>query len=129
MIGASKQTMEADKQNNSVPIDTQKKTKGVLKGTKRKWKDLSTDPLKDGYEEYQASVITGKTAVSWNSISPGGLFSRTSNGINLHCKIDASKAVSLDTGDDLEIAPKYRETLEVFKVISFNSTTVTKADF
>lgn len=118
--------MEADNKNNSVSTDTQKKSR---KGRRRQWKDLSTDPLKDGFEEYKAVVIIGRTAVSWDSLPPGGLFSRSESGTNLHCKIDAAKAVSLDTGDALEIAPKYRETLQIWKVTSFNSTVVTKTDF
>jgi hypothetical protein len=111
---------------NGVSTDTQKSTR---KGRTRKWKDLSTDPLKDGFEEYKASVIVGKTPILWNTLSPGALFSRSESGANLHVKIDAAKAVSLDTGDSLEVAPDYRKRFEVWKVTSFNSTTVVKADF
>ena len=94
-----------------------------LKGRVRQWKDLSTDALSEGFDGYSASYIVGRTPLTWSQLAIGCLFSRSKSGKNLHIKLDAAKAVSLDTNESLEIAPKYRPTLQVWKVTSFNSTT------
>jgi hypothetical protein len=110
-----------DQQTNST-LSTNGARKS-LKGRTRQWKDLSTDPLSEGFDEHTAAYIVGRTPLTWSQLSIGSLFSRSKSGKNLHIKLDAAKAVSLDTNESLEIAPKYRPTLQVWKVTSFNSTT------
>lgn len=93
------------------------------KGIKRQWKDLPPDPLALGFDNYPASYIVGKSSITWADLNVGSIFSRSKSGKSLHMKIDAGRAICMDTGDSLEIAPKLRMGLQVWKVTSFNSTT------
>lgn len=112
-----------DQQTNLTPSTNG--TKKSLKGRTRQWKDLSTDALSEGFDNYSASYIVGRTPLVWSQLAIGSLFSRSKAGKALHIKLDAAKAVCLDTSESLEVAPKYRPTLQVWKVTSFNSTTTT----
>lgn len=107
---------------NSIPS-----TNGVVrksrKGVKREWKDLPTDVLAEGFDQHTATYTVGRTPLSWKELPIGSVFSRTKNGKPLHIKLDAAKAICLDTWEAIEVAPKYRASLQVWKVTSFNSTT------
>ena len=93
------------------------------KGVKRQWKDLPPDPLAEGFDEHTASYIVGKSSVTWADLAIGAMFSRSKSGKALHVKLDAGHANCLDTGEQIEIAPKHRPILQVWKVTSINTTT------
>lgn len=93
------------------------------KGVKRQWKDLPVDALAEGFDEYTANYIVGRTPLVWNQLPIGSMFSRSKSGKTLHIKLDAAKAICLDTLEAIEVAPKIRVSLQVWKVTSFNSTT------
>lgn len=99
------------------------------KGKKKEWKDLSVDPLAEGFDGHQAEYVVGKSPVTWATIKAGQLFSRSKAGKNLHVKLNDGRAVSLDTREAIEIKPSIRNTTQVWLVTSFNSTTASKADF
>jgi hypothetical protein len=113
-----------EEQKITLPPSTNGSVRRSRKGIKREWKDLPQDPLAEGFDEYQSTYIVGKTPVTWSSLTTGSLFTRSKSGKLIHCKLDAGHAIALDTGESLEIAPKYRVTLQVYKVTAFNSMIV-----
>jgi hypothetical protein len=90
---------------------------------------MAVDPLAEGYDNYQAEYIVGKSPVSWSVVETGQLFSRSKNGRNLHVKLNGGRAINLDTGKPIEIKPTMRNSWQVWLVTSFNSITASKADF
>ena len=116
--------MESQQVNNGVSTNSLNPAlRRSRKGIKRQWKDLPPDPLAEGFDNYPASYIVGKSSITWADLNVGSIFSRSKSGKSLHMKIDAGRAICMDTGDSLEIAPKLRMGLQVWKVTSFNSTT------
>ena len=93
------------------------------KGVKRQWKDLPPDPLAEGFDEHTANYIVGKSSVTWADLAIGAIFSRSKSGKALHVKLDAGHGICLDTGEQIEIAPKHRPILQIWKVTSINTTT------
>ncbi|WGV25680.1 hypothetical protein [Halotia branconii] len=104
-------------------------TANSRKGKKKEWKDLSIDPLSEGFDGHQAEYVVGKAPVTWAHIQTGQLFSRSKSGKNLHVKLNDGRAVCLDTQKPLEVKPSIRNSLQVWVVTNFNSTTANKADF
>ncbi|BAY21699.1 hypothetical protein NIES2100_14560 [Calothrix sp. NIES-2100] len=99
------------------------------KGRPRQWKDLSQDPLAEGFDSHSADYIVGKSPLSWSVVEPGQLFSRSKTGKNLHVKLNDGRAINLDTGRPIEIKPTMRNSWQVWLVTSFNSITASKTDF
>ncbi|MFN6565439.1 MAG: hypothetical protein RMY28_037340 [Nostoc sp. ChiSLP01] len=99
------------------------------RGKKKEWKDLSVDPLAEGFDGHQAEYVIGKSPVTWATVQPGQLFSRSKSGKNLHVKLNDGRGVCLDTRQPIEVKPSIRNTLQVWLVTNFNSTSATKADF
>jgi hypothetical protein len=99
------------------------------KGKQKQWKDLTIDPLSEGFDSHQAEYVVGKAPVTWSNLTSGQLFSRTKSGKNLYVKMNDGRAVCLDTRQSIEIKPAIRMSFQVWLVTSFNSTTATKADF
>lgn len=99
------------------------------KGKPRQWKDLTADPLSEGFDSHTAEYVVGKTPVTWASLEPGQLFSRSKSGKNLHVKLNDGRAVSLDTRQPIEFKPPIRQTQQVWLVTSFNSITASKVDY
>lgn len=106
-----------------------KSTTSPRKGKPRQWKDLSIDPLSEGFDSHQADYVVGKSPVSWSIVEVGQLFSRSKTGKNLHVKVNDGRAICLDTRAAIEVKPAIRNSLQVWLVTSFNSTTASKADF
>ncbi|OUL33117.1 hypothetical protein BV372_17375 [Nostoc sp. T09] len=104
-------------------------TNNRLKGRKKQWRDLPTDPLEKGFLSLQAEYVVGKTPVSWSTLEPGQLLSRSESGKNLFVKINDGRAICLDSRQSIDISPNRRLTMQVWVVTSFNSTTASKADF
>ncbi|WP_244918099.1 hypothetical protein [Nostoc linckia] len=71
----------------------------------------------------------GKAPVTWAILEPGQLFSRSKSGKNLHVKLNDGRAICLDTRQPIEIKPTIRNSLQVWVVTNFNSTSASKADF
>lgn len=101
----------------------------AVKGRKKQWKDLSIDPLAEGFDSHQAEYVVGKSPVTWSTVEPGQLFSRSKAGKNLYVKLNDGRAMCLDTRQPIEIKPQIRLTFQIWLVTSFNSTTASKADF
>ncbi len=99
------------------------------RGKKKEWKDLTIDPLSEGYDSHQADYVVGKAPVTWALLEAGQLFSRSKNGKNLHCKLNDGRAICLDTRQAIEIKPSIRNSLQVWIVTNFNSTSAVKTDF
>lgn len=99
------------------------------KGKAKVWKDLSIDPLAEGFDSHQAEYVVGKSPVSWSTITPGQLFSRSKSGKSLWVKLNDGRATCLDTRQSIEVKPSIRNSMQVWLVTSFNSTTANKADF
>lgn len=99
------------------------------KGKARQWKELDTDPLAEGYDTHPAQYVVGKGSVSWSNVEVGKLFSRSKTGKSLWVKMNAGKAINLDTRQQIEVKPSLRNSLQVWVVTSFNSTTANQADF
>ncbi|MBD2360037.1 hypothetical protein H6G36_02285 [Anabaena minutissima FACHB-250] len=100
-----------------------------LKGKPKVWKDLSADPLAEGFDSHHAEYVVGKSPVSWSVVEPGQLFSRSKTGKSLWVKMNNGRAACLDTRQPIEVKPSLRNSLQVWLVTSFNSTTASKADF
>ncbi|MBH8577005.1 hypothetical protein I8752_29290 [Nostocaceae cyanobacterium CENA369] len=100
-----------------------------LKGRKKQWKSLAVDPLAEGFDGHQAEYVVGKSPLTWATLQPGQLFSRSKSGKNLHVKLNDGRAICLDTRQPIEFEPRIRNTQQVWLVTSFNSTTANKADF
>lgn len=100
-----------------------------LKGKTKVWKDLAADPLAEGFDSHQAEYVVGKSPVSWSTVEPGQLFSRSKTGKNLYVKMNEGRAICLDTRQSVEVKPSLRNSLQVWLVTSFNSTTASKGDF
>lgn len=96
------------------------------RGKPKQWKDLTTDPLAEGFDEHHASYIIGRTPITWSQLGTGALFSRSKSGKALHVKLDSGRAICLDTGASIEVAPRIRLSLQVWQVTSINTTTATK---
>lgn len=114
---------------NGTAINPRSPNNSRLKGRKKEWKDLSIDPLAEGFDGHQAEYVVGKSPVAWSSLEPGQLFSRSKAGKNLHVKLNDGRGVCLDTRQSIEVKPSIRNSLQVWLVTSFNSTTASKADF
>jgi hypothetical protein len=95
----------------------------------RQWKEMSTDPLSEGFEVHQAEYVVGKTQVGFDTLAPGQLFSRTKSGKSLYVKLNDGRGVCLDTRQPIEVSPQKRKTWQIWLVTNFNSTTASKADF
>jgi hypothetical protein len=93
------------------------------------WKDLTIDPLAEGFDSHQAEYVVGKSPVSWATLTPGQLFSRNKSGKSLWVKLNDGRAICLDTRQAMEVKPAIRNSMQVWLVTSFNSTTASKADF
>jgi len=98
------------------------------KGKPKVWKDLSIDPLAEGFESHQADYVVGKSPVSWATVTPGQLFSRSKFGKSLYVKLNDGRATCLDTRQSIEVKPSIRNSMQVWLVTSFNSTSATKSD-
>ncbi|MBN3927746.1 hypothetical protein [Nostoc sp. NMS4] len=99
------------------------------KGKRKEWKDLTIDPLSEGYDSHQADYVVGKAPITWALLEAGQLFSRSKSGKNLHVKLNDGRAICLDTRQPIEIKPSIRNSLQVWIVTNFNSTSANKADF
>lgn len=99
------------------------------KGRKKEWKDLTIDPLSEGYDSHQADYVVGKAPMTWALLEAGQMFSRSKNGKNLHVKLNDGRAICLDTRQPIEVKPGIRNSLQVWIVTNFNSTSASKADF
>ncbi|MBE9208823.1 hypothetical protein IQ244_20210 [Nostoc sp. LEGE 06077] len=99
------------------------------KGKERKWKELSADPLAEGFDSHAAEYVVGKSPVTWATLEVGQLFSRSKTGKNLYVKLNDARAVSLDTRQAIEFRPTIRQTQQVWLVTSFNSITAKSPDF
>lgn len=95
----------------------------------KQWKDLSIDPLSEGFDSHQAEYVVGKAPVSWSTLKSGDIFSRSKSGKSLYIKMNDGRAVCLDTRQSIEVKPAIRMSFQVWLVTSFNSTTASKADF
>lgn len=104
-------------------------TNNSLRGRKKQWRDLTVDPLAEGFDSHQAEYVVGKSPITWSTLEPGQLFSRSKSGKNLYVKINDGRAIGLDTKQAIEVKPSIRLTMQVWLVTSFNSTTASKADF
>jgi hypothetical protein len=104
-------------------------TTSPRKGKPKQWKELSVDPLADGFDSHQAEYVIGKSPVTWSTVETGQLFSRSKTGKSLYVKLNDGRAMGLDTRQPIEIRPNIRNTFQVWLVTSFNSTTASKADF
>lgn len=118
----------SDQQTTERPTTNGRAAKTERKGKERKWKEMTDDPLSDGFDSHQAEYVVGRTQVVFDTMSPGQLFSRGKNGKNLYVKLNDARAVCLDTRQPIEISPTRRKTWSVWLVTLFNSTTATKAD-
>ena len=56
-----------------------------------------------GFDNSPFSYIVGKSSLTWADLNVGSIFSRSKSGKSLHMKIDAGRAISMDTGESLEI--------------------------
>ncbi|MBG1268265.1 hypothetical protein [Nostoc sp. WHI] len=99
------------------------------KGRKKEWKDLTVDPLSEGSDSHQAEYVTGKAPMTWALLEVGQLFSRSKSGKNLHCKLNHGRAICLDTRQAIEVKPSIRNSLQVWVVTNFNSTSASKPDY
>ncbi len=95
----------------------------------REWKEMSIDPLSEGFEVLQAEYVVGKTQVGFDTLSPGQLFSRTKSGKSLYVKLNDGRGVCLDTRQPIEVSPQKRKTWQIWLVTNFNSTTASKTDY
>lgn len=109
--------------NGRLTTETAKKRKP------KQWKDLSIDPLSEGFDSHTSEYVVGKAPVSWSTLKAGDLFSRTKAGKSLHVKMNDGRAICLDTKQSIEVKPAIRMSFQVWLVTSFNSTTASKADF
>jgi hypothetical protein len=98
------------------------------RGRKKDWKDLSLDPLSEGFDSHQADYVVGRATVTWSNVQPGQLFSRSKSGKNLHVKINDGRGICLDTRQAIEVKPTIRDSLQVWIVTNFNSTSVAKTE-
>lgn len=96
---------------------------------KKQWKDLPVDPLAEGFTGHDANYTVGNSPVTWSQLATGQLFCRTKTGNAIHVKINSGRGICLDTQSTLEVKPTIRETMQVWLVTSFNSTTPNKANF
>lgn len=114
--------------NGTVPVFNagNSANRGSRKGKTKQWKDLATDPLAEGFDEHNATYIVGRTPVTWEQLGTGKLFSRSKAGKSLHIKLDSGRAICLDTGASIEVAPRIRLSLQVWQVTAINSTTANR---
>lgn len=99
------------------------------KGRKKEWKDLTIDPLSEGYDSHSADYVVGKAPITWALLEVGQLFSRSKSGKNLHVKLNDGRAICLDTRRPIEFKPTIRQSQQVWVVTNFNSTSASKTDF
>jgi hypothetical protein len=99
------------------------------KGKKKEWKDLTIDPLSEGYDSHSADYVVGKSPITWALLEVGQLFSRSKGGKNLHVKLNDGRAICLDTRRPIEFKPSIRNSTQVWVVTNFNSTSASKTDF
>jgi hypothetical protein len=122
-------TMTEQQTTDKAAINGRSGNNSPRKGKQKQWKDLTTDPLSEGFDSHQAEYVVGRAPISWLSIQPGQLFSRTKSGKSLYVKMNDGRAICLDTKQSIEIKPAIRMSFQIWLVTSFNSTTATKADF
>lgn len=118
--------MTEQQTTNGRSINGLSTTTNSRKGKKKEWKDLAIDPLAEGYESHQAEYVVGKSPVSWDTLTPGQLFSRTKTGKSLYVKMNDGRAICLDTRQSIEIKPSIRLNLQVWLVTSFNSILISE---
>jgi len=119
-----------DQQTTDKPLNGRLMTNYTSrKGKKKEWKDLTIDPLSEGYDSHHAEYVVGKAPITWALLEAGQLFSRSKSGKNLHVKLNDGRAICLDTRQPIEIKPSIRNSLQVWVVTNFNSTSASKADF
>lgn len=99
------------------------------KGKQKEWKDLTRDPLSEGFDSHQAEYIVGKSPVGWLTVSPGQLFARSKSGRSLYVKMNDGRAICLDTKEPIEVKPSIRQQFQVWLVTSFNSTNANETKF
>lgn len=121
--------MSEDTQTTSKPSNGRSAISQKLKGKPKQWKDLPIDPLAEGYQQLTAAYIVGNSPVSWVTVTPGQLFSRTKTGKNLYVKLNDGRGVSLDTKQAIEVKPQLRNSMQVWLVTNFNSISAPQADF
>lgn len=121
--------MNEQQTNDKTALNWQPINGSSRKGQKKQWRDLTIDPLSEGFDSHQAEYVVGRAPMGWLSISPGQLFSRTKSGKSLYVKMNDGRAICLDTREPIEIKPSIRMSFQVWLVTSFNSTNVNKADF
>ncbi len=119
-----------DQQTTDKPLNGQRpSTFNSRKGRKKEWKDLTVDPLSEGSDSHHAEYVTGKAPMTWALLEVGQLFSRSKGGKNLHVKLNHGRAICLDTRQAIEVKPSIRNSLQVWVVTNFNSTSAVKTDF
>ncbi|MEH2123724.1 hypothetical protein [Nostoc sp.] len=119
-----------DQQTTDKPLNGQRPSPiNSRKGRKKEWKDLTIDPLSEGYESHQADYVVGNSPITWALLEVGQLFSRSKNGKNLHVKLNDGRAICLDTRRPIEFKPSIRNSTQVWVVTNFNSTSASKTDF
>jgi hypothetical protein len=122
-------TMTEQTVNDKPSINGRSPTTTKPKGGKKEWKDLAVDPLAEGFDSHHAEYVVGKSPVSWSTVLPGQLISRTKSGKSLWVKLNDGRGVCLDTRQAMEVKPAIRNSMQVWLVTSFNSTSASKADF
>ena len=120
-----------DQQTTDRATTNGKSTNGTESRTRtpRVWKEMADDPLSEGFDAHQAEYVVGRTQVTFETLSPGQLFSRTKTGKSLYVKLNDARAVCLDTRQPVGVSPTRRKTLPCWVVTIFNSTTASKADY
>ncbi|AFY31618.1 hypothetical protein [Calothrix sp. PCC 7507] len=113
---------------NGITANARSNFTSSRKGRKKEWKDLTIDPLSEGYDSYQADYVVGKAPITWALLEAGQLFSRSKTGKNLHVKLNDGRAICLDTRQPIEIKPSIRNSLQIWVVTNFNSTSANKDD-
>lgn len=118
-----------DQQTTYQATTNGKSGKTDRKGKPRVWKEMAEDPLSEGFDAHQAEYVVGRTQVTFETLSPGQLFSRSKSGKSLYVKLNDGRAICLDTRQPIEISPTRRKTLPSWVVTIFNSTTTSKEVF
>ncbi|MDF5736783.1 MULTISPECIES: hypothetical protein [unclassified Nostoc] len=119
-----------DQQISDKPLNGQRSSiVNSRKGKKKEWKDLTIDPLSEGYDSHQADYVVGKNPITWALLEVGQLFSRSKSGKNLHIKLNDGRAICLDSRRPIEFRPTIRNSQQVWVVTNFNSTSASKVDY
>jgi hypothetical protein len=121
-------TMSDQQTTDKATTNGYKTTNPAPTRRRKQWKDLPPDPLSEGYTEHPASYTVGSSPVTWNQLQVGQMFCRTKSGKAVHVKVNAGRAVCLDTQAPMEVKPTIRATLQVWLVTGMNTTTATTAE-